>query len=167
MASVADAVGKTVPFSPKKAIWDFFLSYSSPDIRWAEWIAWHLEEEGYRVLLQAWDLVAGGNWMTMAQRAVQRSDRTIALVSPHYLGSLSSEPEWQTAHAADPQGLLRKLVPIRVEDCQLPGLLGQMKTLDLFGLGPARAREQLIAHITAVRFGRAKPLQPPPFPGES
>ena len=34
--------------------WDFFVSYTQADRGWAEWIAWQLEEDGYRVLLQAW-----------------------------------------------------------------------------------------------------------------
>jgi hypothetical protein len=33
---------------------DFFISYTHNDQRWAEWIAWYLEEAGYRTLLQAW-----------------------------------------------------------------------------------------------------------------
>ncbi|MCK9904842.1 toll/interleukin-1 receptor domain-containing protein [Frankia sp. Cpl3] len=44
--------------------WDFFLSSTQPDRPWAEWIAWTFEEAGYRVLIQAWDLVPGPNWAT-------------------------------------------------------------------------------------------------------
>jgi TIR domain len=32
---------------------DFFVSYTQVDQAWAEWIAWLLEEDGYRVLVQA------------------------------------------------------------------------------------------------------------------
>ena len=42
---------------------DFFISYSHADQRWAEWIAWHLEEAGYSTLLQAWDFLAGSNFV--------------------------------------------------------------------------------------------------------
>ncbi|MBL7488603.1 toll/interleukin-1 receptor domain-containing protein [Frankia sp. AgB1.9] len=42
--------------------WDFFVSYTQVDRRWAEWIAWELEDAGYQVLLQAWDMVPGSNW---------------------------------------------------------------------------------------------------------
>ena len=42
--------------------WDFFVSYTQADRAWAEWIAWQLEEDGYQVLIQAWDMVHGGNW---------------------------------------------------------------------------------------------------------
>jgi hypothetical protein len=33
---------------------DFFVSYTSTDRAWAEWIAWQLEAEGYQVVIQAW-----------------------------------------------------------------------------------------------------------------
>ena len=44
--------------------WDFFVSYTSEDRRWAEWVASQLEDAGYRVLVQAWDMVAGSNLAT-------------------------------------------------------------------------------------------------------
>jgi hypothetical protein len=34
---------------------DFFVSYTSADRIWAEWIAWQLEDQGYQVVVQAWD----------------------------------------------------------------------------------------------------------------
>jgi len=34
---------------------DFFVSYTSADRTWAEWIAWQLEAEGCQVVVQAWD----------------------------------------------------------------------------------------------------------------
>src|SRR6185312_4922076 len=43
--------------------WDFFISYTQADRAWAEWIAWILEEDGHRVLVQAWDFVPGTNWV--------------------------------------------------------------------------------------------------------
>ena len=42
--------------------WDFFVSYTQADRAWAGWIAWTLEEDGYRVLVHAWDFVPGSNW---------------------------------------------------------------------------------------------------------
>jgi hypothetical protein len=39
---------------------DFFISYTSADRAWAEWIAYVLEEEGLSVVVQAWDFRPGG-----------------------------------------------------------------------------------------------------------
>ncbi|ORT93011.1 hypothetical protein UK99_19705, partial [Frankia casuarinae] len=38
---------------------DFFISYCQRDRDWAEWIAWQLQEVGYRVFLQAWHIGPG------------------------------------------------------------------------------------------------------------
>ena len=40
---------------------DFFISYTGRDSKWAEWIAWCLEQAGYSVIIQAWDFPAGSN----------------------------------------------------------------------------------------------------------
>ena len=39
---------------------DFFVSYTSADRAWAEWIAWQLEAEGYQVDAQPSVIGLGG-----------------------------------------------------------------------------------------------------------
>jgi hypothetical protein len=48
---------------------DFFVSYTSADRAWAEWIAWQLEAEGYQVVVQAWDFCPGRDWIHEMQPA--------------------------------------------------------------------------------------------------
>jgi hypothetical protein len=72
--------------------WDFFVSYTQADREWAEWIAWVLEEDGYRVLIQAWDFVPGSNWIERMQaaRAARRGSRGgLGLADRFY-----RPPEW-------------------------------------------------------------------------
>jgi hypothetical protein len=115
-----------------EAGWDFFISYTMADQAWAEWTSWQLEEAGYRVLVQAWDFVPGSHWTTGMGEGITHAERTLAIVSRAYLGSVYGRAEWQAAYRADPQGLGRKLIPIRVEDCDRPGLLGEVVSFDLF-----------------------------------
>lgn len=143
---------------------DFFISYTAVDRAWAEWIAWQLEDAGYRVLVQAWDFVPGSNWAVRMQQGMADAQRTIALLSDSYLRSVYGQAEWQAAQAADPLGFARRLLPIRVEDCPRPGLLGQIVSIDLFGR-PAEANRQLLLDtIAAAVAGRAKPSVSPAFP---
>ena len=145
--------------------WDFFVSYTQVDRDWAEWIAWTLEEAGHRVLVQAWDFVPGTNWVHGMQEGVTCAARTVAVLSAAYAGSVFGSAEWQAAWAADPTGAQRKLLVVRVEDCARPGVLGQVVSLDLFGISPERAREDLVRSAgLAVSGGRAKPDSAPPFP---
>jgi WD40 repeat protein len=144
--------------------WDFFISYTQADRTWAEWIAWHLEAAGFRVLVQVWDMVPGVNWMKKMQDGVIHSDRTIAILSSSYLKSVYGQQEWLAAFQADPQGFTRKLVPVRIEDCDRPGILGQIVSFDLIGLDNEAARTRLLHQIDIIRAGRAKPVEPPAFP---
>ncbi|WP_308205574.1 toll/interleukin-1 receptor domain-containing protein [Frankia sp. AiPs1] len=144
--------------------WDFFLSYTGADRKWAEWVAWQLEDAGYRVLIQAWDSVPGSNWMNRMQEGAAHAERTIALLSVAYLRSGYGQQEWQAAQAADPAGFARKLLPMRIEDCPRPGLLRTVVSIDLFGLPPDTAREHLLAQVRGTVSGRAKPAAAPAFP---
>ena len=127
----------------RPAGWDFFVSYTQADRTWAEWVAWVLEEDGHKVLVQAWDFVPGSNWIQGMQAGAARAARTIAVLSPAYLESEYGTAEWQAAWASDPAGAHRKLLVTRVTDCDRPGLLAGVVGVDLFGRTEAEARARL------------------------
>jgi hypothetical protein len=147
--------------------WDFFISYTAVDVRWAEWVAWELENLGYHALIQAWDFVPGSHWTKSMSDGIERADRTLAILSEAYLASVYGQTEWQAAYRADPQGFRRRLVPVRVEDCRRPGILGEIVSFDLFACSPEEASTRLRTQITAVVGGRAKPSVRPDFPDDS
>jgi hypothetical protein len=140
---------------------DFFVSYTSKDAAWAEWIAWRLEQAEYSVVIQAWDFHPGGDFVHDMQTAITSAVRTIAVLSPDYLKSVHGESEWRAAYAADPTGEHGILLPIRVRPCDPPGLLSTRTWVDLVALSEDRATETLLA---SVDRSRAKPLHPPAFP---
>jgi hypothetical protein len=141
---------------------DFFISYNSADRAWAEWIAWHLEAAGYTAVLQTWDFRPGSNFVLVMQQAAVEAERTIAVLSPAYLAARFPQPEWAAAFAQDPTGEQGLLVPVRIHECDLQGLLPQIIYIDLVGLEETAATEILLA---GVRRGRAKPPTTPGFPG--
>lgn len=141
---------------------DFFISYNKADKAWAEWIAWELENEGFTCVLQAWDFRPGGNFVLEMDKAAKLASRTIAVLSPDYLTSQFTQPEWAAAFAQDPTGAKGILVPVRVRECNPEGLLGPIIYIDLVGLPEEAARQTLIA---GVKKRRAKPSSPPRFPG--
>jgi hypothetical protein len=140
---------------------DFFISYTSADSRWAEWIAWQLEEAGYSIILQAWDFRPGANFVSEMERAISNVKRTIAVLSPQYLNALYTQPEWAAAFKRDPKGEQGSLVPVRVEECEVTGLLGQIIHINLVGRDEVSASKILLA---GVRHERAKPEMAPAFP---
>lgn len=141
---------------------DFFISYTAADKQWAEWIAWWLEEEGFRTIIQAWDFRPGSNFVAEMEYATASATRTIAVLSPNYLKSEFARSEWDAAFESDPRGAERKLVPVKVAEVDLEAFHRTRVYIDFVGLNPERARQAL---IDGVREGRAKPTNAPPFPG--
>jgi hypothetical protein len=164
-AGTAPGVGVAAEGQQGSAGWDFFVSYTQADRVWAEWIAWELEGDGYRVLIQAWDMVAGANWVNSMQEGVQQSARMIAVLSPEYLRSTFGAAEWQAAWRDDPLGEQHRLVVLRVAECERSGLLGSVVAADLFGLAEVQTRSELRRVIDQVVSGRGKPARKPVFPG--
>ena len=39
---------------------DFFISHAGRDTAWAEWLAWQLQQAGYTVELDVWDVTIQG-----------------------------------------------------------------------------------------------------------
>jgi SAM-dependent methyltransferase len=127
---------------------DFFISYTKSDEQWAEWIAITLMEHGYTTTLQAFDFRPGQDFADRMDQAIQKSERTIAVLSPTYLKeSAFGRVEWLSAFADDPLGRDRKLIPVRVAECAPAGLLKTRIYVDLVGTDEATARALLVEGV--------------------
>ncbi|WP_341477285.1 toll/interleukin-1 receptor domain-containing protein [Frankia canadensis] len=131
---------------------------------WAEWVAWQLEDAGYRVLIQAWDFVPGSDWMLGMQQGVSHPRRMIALLSDSYLRSVYGRQEWRAVLAADADGFSRKLLPVRIEDCERPGMLRTVVDFDIYDLAPEATRDHLLRQVGHSLSGRVKLTTAPEFP---
>jgi tetratricopeptide (TPR) repeat protein len=143
---------------------DFFISYTAADRPWAEWIAWHLKQAGFSVVLQAWDMVPGRDFVHEMQKATTAAKRTIAVLSPAYFTSQFAEAEWRVAFASDPSGEQRRLVPVRVADFTPKGLLATKIYIDLVGKDRQSARTALLDGLQSQPA--AELTEEPRFPGE-
>jgi tetratricopeptide (TPR) repeat protein len=143
---------------------DFFISYTQADRGWAEWLAWELEAAGYTTLLQAWDMPAGTAFVHAMDQALQRTRHSLLVLSPAYLRSAMAEAEWRPGFVADPSGSKRRLLPVRVEDCEPVGLLADRIWIDLVGTDEATARARLREEIPRALHGPRRPTTPPRFP---
>lgn len=131
----------------KDTLKDFFISYAHQDWQWAKWISQQLEEAGYGTILPGRDLLPGGNVILEMDKATQ-AKRTIAVLSPHYLASKFTQPEWAAALYQDPTGARGLLLPVRVLPCDVQGLLAPLIYIDLVGQeDKEKARKILLAGI--------------------
>ncbi|MCW5981836.1 MAG: toll/interleukin-1 receptor domain-containing protein [Bryobacteraceae bacterium] len=141
---------------------DFFVSFNSADRAIAEWIAAELEAAGKTVFFQHWDFRPRSNFVLEMDRAARLADRTIAVLSESYLEALFTKPEWAAHFAGDPTGAGRRVIPVRVQECEVAGLLRAIVHIDLVGCDESEARKRL---LDGVREGRAKPDRVA-FPGK-
>ncbi|MFE4328258.1 TIR domain-containing protein [Streptomyces sp. NPDC056831] len=145
---------------------DFFISYSPADEQWASWIAWSLEDAGYRTVLQAWDFVPGTNFIDYMDRGVSESTAVIAVLSRHYERSTYGRMEWQAALRAAPEAPERRLLTVRVDDIPIEGLLATITYVDLVGIADAdTARSLLLNRVGQAMDGHARPVRRPGYPG--
>lgn len=141
---------------------NFFISYNRADEAWAEWVAWILEEAKYSVIIAAWDFLPGENFVLRMHEASAETERTVAILSQNYLDAEYTHPEWAAAFARDPRGRMRKLIPIRIGECKLEGLLETLIHIDVIGLSKQEARDKI---LTRIKKERIKPAEAPGFPG--
>src|SRR5262245_19035478 len=106
---------------------DFFISYNRADRQWAEWTAWQLEQAGYTVIVQAWDIRPGSNFILEMHKAARETERTIAVLSSAYLSALYTQDEWAAAFGKG------KFLLVRVQDYTPDGLLSAIVYIDLVG----------------------------------
>jgi hypothetical protein len=140
----------------------FFISYNKADQGAAQWIAWQLEEAGYSVVIQAWDFRQSHNFVLDMDRALKETQRVLLVLSPDFLASQYTAPEWAAAFAKDPAGVQGLLLPVRVKPCKPEGLLAQVVYIDLVGIKTEdEMRQRLLAGVDQAR---RKPIAEPAAP---
>lgn len=158
-------------FSHMSATKDFFVSYTTANQDWAEWVAWTLEQNGYTCVLQKWDFVPGQDFMQQMRRALDTCTQMIAVVSDDYFKSPNAGAELNAALVNDPLGDRSALIPVRVEECKLGGIMRGRIYIDLVGRDRDQAKNDLLQGIEAARLGRrvlpgeVKFPRPPQYPG--
>lgn len=145
----------------KKGKKNFFISYTSPDVEYAKWIAGVLEAEGYSTIIQAWDFRAGGNFVMNMHRALIDAKKFIAVLSSNYMKSLYTQAEWTAAFTNDPGNHKSLFIPVRIEDIEPEGLLKPIIYIDLFNRDEVASKKALLSGVDENDIPRTPPL----FPG--
>lgn len=142
---------------------DFFISYTKEDRNWAEWIAWVLEDAGYKVKIQRWDFRPGMDFVEEMEGGIKEAKHTLAILSPQYINSTYATAEWRAAWAEDVNGKQRKLIPIKVEKCNIEGFLKTRIYIDFVDKEKEAAKQAL---FNGINVTRSKPPSEPDFPSK-
>lgn len=101
--------------------YDLFISYSHKDADWvrSEFVP-RLEHHGFRVFIDYRDSKAGALLVEEIADAVERTRRTVAVLTPAYIQSEWTRLESAMAQTLDPGAAARKLIPVLRQDCDIP-----------------------------------------------
>src|SRR5260370_16247129 len=127
-------------------MWDrrkhFFISYNSAEASWASWVAQELKKAKLSSILQAWNAQSESSFIQEMGRAAKEAKCTIVLLSSSYLNAIAGQHEWvEVFKQKVGQGIL---LPIRVQDCKVEDVLGQLEYINLAGQEGPLASEKLL-----------------------
>ena len=124
---------------------DVYLSYATEDRMWADWIAAVLVQAGFRVRKQSASGPAGSSAKDEAVRAAEAASRTVAIVSAAYLRSPQALGVREAMAFADPAGVNRRLVPVRVAgDVRMTEPFAERAVVDLTRRDAGQAAEEIL-----------------------
>ena len=123
---------------------DFFISYNKNNKDWAKWVAGILEDNGYSVYLQAWDIVPGDDFIKKMNDFLEYSKNYIAICTNDYLQSDYCMKEFQTAFNAYIRHEINRFITVRLEDVEIGRLYSTTVYIDLFGLTENEAEIKLL-----------------------
>ena len=138
-----------------------FISFTSVDKPWADWIGWVLEHEGGHIVRKHdWEIEAGVimRWMEEAHDA---SSCLLSVTSPTYLTKPYSTMERHAAMHADPCGKSGFFRIALIEPTKLSNLMAIFKRIELFGKDVDAAKLELLGYFTPLE----RPKSEPAFPG--
>jgi tetratricopeptide (TPR) repeat protein len=135
------------------------------DRAWAEWIAWTLEDRGYSVYVDPWDIVPGSSAPAAVDRFLTAVDRVVGVFSPASVRDPTMSAVWTALWKADPLGEARRLIPVRIGPCGTSDLLNSIAPIDLVGLSGEAATAKLVGGVQDAIRGNARPSAQVHFPG--
>jgi hypothetical protein len=149
------------------AVWEIhmpkvFLSHSSRDKPVVTRIAQDLQAKGIKVWLDAWEILAGDSFIQRIQEGLHGADFIVLALSPHAVGSGWTEKEWQSRLDREIRTRQVRIIPILLEDCDIPALLSDKHYADFrddYEIGLATLVKAIEGH--SARTSGA-PAAPPP-----
>ena len=119
---------------------DYFISYTSSDRDWAQWIAKELEALAHTPHIHEWEIKGGDDIYAWMEPRHDAADHVLCVVSDEYLKAPYSTLErnaalWQAARKRP--GFVLFVV---VKPCRLPTLIDHIRRCELFGVPEEAAR---------------------------
>ena len=128
---------------------DYFISHNSADMAHAEAINTALRAAGYETHFDGTDCEPGTNIPIWMNRALAGSRQVLALCSPDYFKekAVFSLMERMAALWGDPDGSLKRLVPVEIAGCEYEPLIAPLARIVVSGMTPDAAAAALVEKL--------------------
>ena len=130
---------------------DLFISYSKYDEAYATWIAEILESEGISVTIQAWDFLPGDNFVAKINQALIECEKLIIVLSKHYLDSAWCQEEWTSKLSQKDALKERRIIPVKIEQVEVKGLLNPIVYINLVDKDEADAKKLILEGVFGTK----------------
>jgi len=140
--------------------YDAFISYSHHDEDWVHgWLLPQLEAADLRVCIDFRDFEPGVPSLVNMENAVERSRKTLIVLTPAWV-----ESEWTTFESLliqtdDPAGRRARMIPLLLKPCKPPKRIAMLTYLDF--TQPAEVDFQLKRLMAAIRSEPMPDTSPP------
>ena len=124
-------------------MYDFFLSFTEENRRIADVVRTCLANSGYSCFYQFSSIEPGANFVQRISEGLEESDVLIALFSPAYFSSDWAQTELHSAFADDPGNRRESIVPLLIQDADIPRPFNTLDYVDCRLLSDAQLVERL------------------------
>ncbi|UCE60630.1 MAG: TIR domain-containing protein [Phycisphaerales bacterium] len=101
--------------------YDIFISYSHSDGDWVrEWLLPRLENADLKVCIDYRDFEIGAPSPVNMEQAVERSRHVLLILTPNWIESEWTDFEALLIQTSDPVGVRKRVLPLMLQDCELP-----------------------------------------------
>lgn len=130
--------------------YDIFISYSHQNARWVlDWLLPRLEQRGIYPYVDVHDFEVGVPLVDNIERALERTHKTLLVLTPAYLQSEWAGFESVLSQTQDPAALRRRTLPLMLEKCVLPKRLSMLVYANFTDEAKQEAElERLLAAVT-------------------
>lgn len=143
---------------------DFFVSYTGSNLNYATWVAEILEENNYKVTIQAWDFKPGDNFISKINEALLECKKLIVILSENYLKSKWCEAEWTSKLSEQIKLQERRIIPIRIELVDLRGLLSPIVYIDIVDKIESEAKQEILQGVADEKINNKESRRSKGFP---
>jgi SIR2-like domain/TIR domain len=145
-----DQMSQQPPQPQATAGYDAFISYSSKDSAWVRGtLLPGLERAGLRVCIDYRDFAIGVPILENIEQAIDQSSKTLLVLTPNWVASEWTAFESLLLQTNTPAGWGQRILPLRVQPCELPRRLKIFTYLDL--TDPAELDFQFDRLVQAIR----------------